>query len=517
MKNKAKITGVTKKEVAYELWRRDPKVNRSQVSKCLGVNIRTIQNYFGEFRALDEGQEPVFGRSGTRMPLETARKILHDPDSFQKERADPTADVLTDEELKEDLEDVKIEATINPDKKSSTTVFGKTLDESPSSSDVIRTAVEKAGIDPECWDIGQCKVNFWHTSMKVRMPDKRNKNGYLHRVVRVTNWSVKITLLPNRQPFVHNAVRELVDRFMPLAPIKLPPQERGGRYAGVLSPVDMHFGKAAWNNETMQGHMDLKIAKRVFVESCSENLRDMSRYPLSKIYFIVGHDLMHFENYNAETFRGRHHLDVDSRLPKTIRVTKEAIIQVADMAAQVAPVEILRVPGNHDMHASYWLVELMRERYRKNRHIVVDNGVYSDSPRKLIKWGDLIVGLTHDASAGKMLRAVNMLPQFWPKEWGESRYRELWVGHKHKKTDTRTYPTHTVGGTLIRQLSALTAIDFWHFDEMWVDAVPACESFVLDRTDGVVANFKRNIDYRGITLEEDRKKRPDKPAKFTLP
>jgi hypothetical protein len=479
----AKITGVTKKEVAHSLWRRDPKVSRAQISRDLGINIRTVYRWLEEFNSSEKPS--LHGSRQPRMSQGDADKVL----------GNITADAAGEDELGEDFEEVRIEADVKPGQKSSTTIFGKTLEEDPSQEDVIRLAIAKAGINPEFWDVGPCKVNFWHTSMKVRYPDKRNKNGYLHRVVRVTNWSVKVTLLPNKVPFVLNAVRDLVDKFRPIKKIKLPPAPKAEQFAGVLSPVDVHFGKAAWNNETMQGHMDLKIAKKVFIESCMKNIADMARFPLSKLYIVVGHDLMHFENYAAETPHGKHHLDVDSRLPKTIRTTKESLIHVVDQAAQIAPVEILRVPGNHDMHGSYWLVELMRERYRNNPHITVDNGVYSDCPRKLIQWGNLMVGLTHDASAGKMLRAVNMLPQFWPEEWGKSRFRELWVGHKHKKADTKTYPTHTVGGTLVRQLSALTAVDFWHFDQMWVDAVPACESFVLDKSDGVIANFKRNIDY----------------------
>lgn len=494
---KIKITGVTKKEIAYQLWLRDPKVNRNQVSRCLNINLRTVYKYFEEFEQLQDSK-PDFGKSNAaRVSKNEANNILKsDLSDTEKKFCDPTADVVTEDQMGEDLDEFKIEADIKPGKTSSTTVFGKTLDKDPSSDDIIKLAIAKAGINPECWDVGPCKVSFWHTSMKVRYPDKRNKNGYLHRVIRVTNWSVKITLIPNRTPFVLNAVRKLVDTFPPLPPVSFP--KTNSNYAGALAPVDIHFGKFAWNDETMCGHMDLKIAKNVFIDSCTKNLRDMAKFPLSKIYVIVGHDLMHFENYAAETPKGRHHLDVDGRLPKAIKTTKESFIQIVDMAMQIAPVEIIRVPGNHDMHASYWLVELMRERYRNNKHVTVDNGVYSDSPYKLIKWGNLIVGMMHNVTGNRVPRAINAVPQFWRTEWGESRYSELWVGHLHKKQDTKIFPVNSVGSTLIRQLSALCTNDFWHFDELWVDAVPACESFILDKSDGVVANFKRNIDYMAL-------------------
>lgn len=491
-KSSVKIDGVTKKEIIYQLWQRDRKVNRAQVARCIKMNVRAIHRYIAEFEEL-KGNQPKFGSNGAKLSTAEANRVL------DGDFSDPTGDVMTEAEMQEDIDEFKIEADITPDKKSSTTVFGKTLETDPSQEDIIQLAIAKAGVNPECWDVGPCKVNFWHTTTKIRVPDKRNKNGYLHRLTRVTNWSVKITLLPNRTPFVLNAIRDLVDTIKPV-PAKFTPTfaKTTGRYCGAMAPVDVHFGKFAWNDETMSGNMDLAIAKKIFIESCIKNLNDMARFNLAKIYFVVGHDLMHFENYAAETAKGRHSLDVDGRLPKAIRTAKESYIEMADYAAQIAPVEIVRVPGNHDMHASYWLVEMMRERYRNNKHITIDNGLYSDSPYKLIKWGNLIVGMMHNAAGGRMPRAINAMPQFWRKEWGESRFSELWVGHLHKKQDTKTFPVNTVGSTLIRQLSALCTNDFWHFDQLWVDAVPACESFVMDKADGVVANFKRNIDYLAL-------------------
>lgn len=518
--SKVKITGVTKKEVLFNLWSRDPKVNRETAAKCLGMSVRTIHRHIAEFENL-HGAKPEFGKNGAKISADEANKILQG--DFDKQTYDATADVMTEEQLGVDLDEFKIEADIKPGQTSSTTVFGKTLEEEPNTDDVIKLAISKAGVNPESWDVGQCKVNFWHTSMKVRVVDNRNKNGYLHRVIRVTNWSVRITLIPNRTPFVLHAMRELVDSIPPLEPLVLgslavPSKEQ---FAGALAPIDIHFGKFAWNNETMCGHMDLGIAKRVFIESCMKNLEDMAKYPLSKIFFIVGQDLMHFENYAAETPKGRHHLDVDGRLPKAIKTTKESFIYIVDQAMQIAPVEIIRVPGNHDMHASYWLVELMRERYRHNKHVIVDNGVYSDSPYKLIRWGNLIVGMMHNAAGNRVPRAINAVPQFWRKDWGESRYSELWVGHQHKKVDTKTFPVNSVGSTLIRQLSALCTNDFWHFDELWIDAVPACEAFVLDKQDGVIANLKRNIDYLGITDEieaiEKEKSKGATVGRWTMP
>jgi len=42
---------------------------------------------------------------------------------------------------------------------------------------------------------------------------------------------------------------------------------------------------------------------------------------------------------------------------------------------------------------------------------------------------------------------------------------------------------------LLRQLTALSPIDAWHFENLFTDAVPGGEAFVWSKEHGVIANF----------------------------
>ncbi len=342
-------------------------------------------------------------------------------------------------------------------------------------------------LDPDDWDIVKVTVGSWEVSMKLGqgegMPDK---------AVKVPAFRISLSLHRKAPHPLEIALTNLVNDFPALPKIKLPKLPDKKDIAAELAPVDIHFGKFAWHPETMGGNMDSKIASKVFIESCTDNLEKLSKWPLTKIFVVVGNDLMHFENIWAHTPRGGHQLDVDSRLPKVIEICKRSMIHVIDLAVQIAPVEVIRIPGNHDIHASYWLCEILKERYGDNKHVEIDNG---PSDRKCRLWGDLLVGWTHDAFGRKQMPTVNMLPQFWPEEWGKSRFREWHVGHKHKADVTKTKPVCSVGGTVVRQLSCLTTIDKWHVDEVYVDAVPACESFVWDKKRGIRASYPSFIDY----------------------
>ena len=473
-------------EKVKDLWLRDYKFNKTQTARDFSINIKTVVRWVRRW-------EKEYGIGVNEDPDPSNLYVKKDEDI-----EDISKDTMTEEELKEDFEKIRIESVLTEDS-GSISGKGKTKQEEFSQKKVIDLTILKAGVDLNQWKIMEAKVGFWHTGMKPRVIIRYLENGkpvYEDRIVRVTQWTVNIKLKPTRNNFLGESIRKLVDKVIPIDPINLPHLPlKTNKYAAEMSPVDIHFGKMAWGMETLAGNMDLKTTKKVFIESAMENLSEIALYPVSKIFIILGHDLMHFENYLGITPKGGHILDIDDRLPKAIQVTKESLIYVIDQAAQIAPVSIKRIPGNHDLHASYWMCEIIKERYRNNKHVDVDNG---PSARKVILWGDLLIGLTHDASGRKQAPTVNLLPQFWPKEWGRSRWREWHTGHKHKKESTKFAPIFTLGSVIIRQVAGLTNIDYWHFDEVFVDAVPAMESFILHKDSGVRSNINHNIDYKKL-------------------
>lgn len=462
------------KEKVKQLWLLDPKFNRSQASRDFNISRTGINKWVKSFR-------------------KEYKNILNKEEEKLK---DITKTVMTEKELEDDLENIDI-AFENDEKSGAINSKGYSIEGKQDRQKIIDLTIQKAGIDLNEWQVKKARVGFHQTGMKPRIIAYKygndDKPAYEHKVVRITQWNCKIELEPIRQPFLRNAIRELVDKVIPLDPINLPTFPLNTKkYAALMEPVDIHFGKLAWGMETLAGNMDLEVAKNVFIDSLMENLSEISLYPVSKIFLVIGHDLMHFENYIGVTPKGGNVLDVDGRLPKVIQKTKESLIYIIDQCMQIAPVHIMRIPGNHDLHASYWMAEILKERYRKNKHVTVDNG---PSEKKLITWGDLIIGLTHDASGSKQAPIVNMLPQFWPKEWGKSRWREWHTGHKHKKESTKFKPIYTLGSVIIRQIAALTTIDAWHYEGLFTDAVPSCESFILHKDSGVRSNITHNIDY----------------------
>lgn len=338
--------------------------------------------------------------------------------------------------------------------------------------------IEMANINMFYWEKAGLVVNSW---------DVTTKHG-----TRYTNYQTKLTLKPKPVTVLSlekalKNFKKWLKRYKPETVNINPRYVRERNYAGEMAIFDAHIGKFAWYKETMQGNWDLEIACKTFIDNVRELLEFLVPFQLSKIFFPIGNDIMHAENIQPLTPKGRHVLDVDGRLPKTIEYTKRTMFQAIDMILQVAPLEVIWVPGNHDPNASHWLCHILEAWYHTNKHVTVD---LSPEIHKARIWGDLLVGYTHAAAyAGQQNRVINMLPQFWPKEWGQSQFREWHTGHKHRKVTTKTAPVLTLGGCVIRQFPTLSPIDFWHLESAFVDAIPASQALLWDKTGGVVSEF----------------------------
>lgn len=365
-------------------------------------------------------------------------------------------------------------------------------------SRVIKTldeALEDAKVDLGRWVVDHWVRNSWGTSMKVHDDVTDRETGMVlkkEKVRVVTNYQVKVWLKPKIEEPLEKVIKGLIRDIPKLEIPKFfisKPKKSG--YALEMDLFDAHIGKLAWGRETMQGDQDTKIAARKFEAAGEKLLNYSSSFPIEKIFFIIGQDYLHVENYLSQTPIGRNVLDADGRLPKIYLEAKKALLKVLYLCRQVAPVECLWVPGNHDMHVSFYLSDVVKEHFMHDKHMTVDNDANWNKARL---WGNLLVGYTHDAST-RTVNIVNMLPQFWPDLWGKSKFREWHTGHKHKKDELKYKPTQTVGGVVIRQIPALSTIDAWHYQHNFVDAVPGGESFIWSKENGICAHFTAYVKY----------------------
>jgi hypothetical protein len=341
----------------------------------------------------------------------------------------------------------------------------------------LEDLLTESQVDLDVWEVVGHEINSWEVTIGRRGGGQPQT---------FTNYQVKAKFQKLVPDPMDTAIRQLIKDITPYqVPLVDVPINEDTDFAMEMALYDAHFGKLAWGPETEQGSYDMEIAAHTFVNAARKNLDFCSPWNLSKIFFPFGQDFMHIENYQGTTPMAKHVLDTDTRLPKILQTAIEAMFDVVKLCRDVAPVEVLWVPGNHDMHSSFYLSEIIKQRFRDDDRVLVDN---TPPWRKARLWGNLLVGFTHDANV-RQANVVNMLPQFFPELWGQSKYREWHTGHKHKKMEWKFAPVASAGGTVIRQIPTLSPIDAWHYQEGFVDAIPAGESFIWSKQNGVIAHF----------------------------
>jgi hypothetical protein len=366
---------------------------------------------------------------------------------------------------------------------------------------LVQQVIKESGMNNDYWFPKKVSVKRWTTGMKIReFTDIQTKDGRWKPAVsgetmeNAIQWSVHIDFIYNEKAPLYDSLRQLALDVPPLAkPIELKPPLKPNKDIAVLIEIaDVHFGKLACGVETLLGNMDLPIAVKLFNEAVDDILEQVARVAPAQIFIVVGHDLLHYENLAAMTIRGGNHLDTDSRLPKVFIAAEKCLIRLFDKAMQIAPTHGIWVEGNHDSIASFALASVLEQRAQLTKHFTIDRSM---SIMKRIMWGNTLIGLTHNVSGSKLKRAVDYFKDVFREDYAKCMWSELHAGHTHKAEVKPADHLQTIGRTKLRIVSALSTVDRWHLENFFTDAAPAAEAFVIHKSEGIINNIIKNINY----------------------
>jgi len=278
-----------------------------------------------------------------------------------------------------------------------------------------------------------------------------------------------------------SAIGEFVKQEV--VPIELGSVKPKGDLVGVISVPDIHIGKLAWANEVGDNY-DSKIAERIYLSAVADLLQSMVSGGVGKIIYIVGNDLLHVDGFNNTTTAGTPQ-DTDTRWQYAFRRAKRMIVSTIVEMSKHASVHVVISPGNHDRLLSWTLGEVIAASFEGADHITVDN---SPKYRKYVKVGKLLFGITHGDGIKN-----NMLPTLMatevPELWGESKWREWYLGHYHRKQHLSTVGVEDQNGVRVHYLPSLAGVDRWHYERGY-SAIRSAEAHLYDPDAGkLVASY----------------------------
>jgi hypothetical protein len=232
-----------------------------------------------------------------------------------------------------------------------------------------------------------------------------------------------------------------------------------------LQIPDLHWGQQSWGDETGGGHYDIKIAKQEYLKAIY-HFYDRYHKSVEKWILPIGSDFFNVNSALGETSNGTRQ-DEDDRLKKTFGMAAETMIEAISLLANVAPVELIQVPGNHDVDQVWYLMYALDFFYKKDKGVLTD---LSPNDRKYRLVYDTLVGFAHGKTRGARLKMQDLpliMADEAPDLWAKSKVREYHIGHLHKEAKMSVGLTDEFRGVIVRICPSLAQMDYYTSSSGW--------------------------------------------------
>ena len=284
---------------------------------------------------------------------------------------------------------------------------------------VRRKALIKRGLWKPSEDKNRIVPESYYVKRRSQMRDAEGKLKL--------EWIISEQDAEHKKAMLESALEAMADTLPRINPTPTPDYSNDDLMA--IYPLgDPHIGMMAWGEES-GSDWDLRLAEQHFCEIFD---RLVKRAPRCKQAVIVNlGDFFHADNLAGVTTRSGHHLDMDGRFAKMIRVGVKIIRQMIDSALQHhESVRVINATGNHDDTSSMFLSVCLANIYENEPRITIDT---SPAPFHYFTWGNSLFGVHHGHSC-KADRLPGVMAADQAKLWGLSEYRHWLTGHIHHDT-----------------------------------------------------------------------------------
>lgn len=347
--------------------------------------------------------------------------------------------------------------------------------------------ITHAGIDLAIWQVIETKVNNWEVTGKRSGGQDGSKRWLPETLWKSGNRQISVKLKRLAPKPIQEGIRELLRDVKPLA-VKAPPKPRHGeRHMLEIGLFDQHMGKLCWGEETGTNY-DMRIAEKEFCGAIDAMLARAEGFAVEKILFPIGNDFFHVDDWLSQTANGTRVESVDDRFSKVFRIGCRSVQYAIERCLKVAPVEVIWVPGNHDRHTSWFLVEWLAAMFARSKHVEIDNG---PRERKYRLYGPSLLGYVHGDEI-KMVDLPNLMATEAPDLWAKAKFRSWRLGHWHKRKEMRHTAGDTFNGVEIRIFSSLCGTDGWHYRKGFTGNARMAECHLWSKENGPVGHFVIN-------------------------
>ena len=312
--------------------------------------------------------------------------------------------------------------------------------------------LEAHGYDPNFWEISSARSSMWEQGV-----DR-------------TLYASKITVKPKFNPLTQENIDEIFENLN--IPISVESKKQtDGDLMLIVNLRDVHLGKLSWIGETGENY-DHKIAVERVLGVIAELKDRIKGQKFENVVLCMSDDFFHFDDIDGSTTKGTK-VDTDLRWSKLFVKGVELTIRVIEELKEIAPVEYVYVPGNHDFQVSFYAAYALHQHYLQNENVTID---ISPRTRKYVRYGNSLIGFAHGNEERN--RIEHLMQTEARQHWGETMFHEWLLGHKHSEQ------VKEVGGVKIRHVSSTCGTDSWHAKSGFVGSIAMSQCFIWHKKYG---------------------------------
>ena len=152
----------------------------------------------------------------------------------------------------------------------------------------------------------------------------------------------------------------------------------------VIDPSDIHVGKLASLEETGQSY-DIQKAVSQVDEGLDGLLSKASGFPIDKIFFIIGNDILHIDSTKRTTTSGTPQ-DTSGMWNQAFTAAKHMYVRAIEKMVPIADVHVIFNPSNHDYMSGWMLAQTLEAYFRLSKNITGVTVEYLRTPSPADSW-----------------------------------------------------------------------------------------------------------------------------------
>ena len=285
--------------------------------------------------------------------------------------------------------------------------------------------------------------------------------------------------------------QELIEDLRNLSPVvskikRQRPDDRKDLHLLEISAFDLHLGKIGIKEDKYS----LDIAQERLLSAIDHLLYRAQGYYIDKILFIVGHDLLNSDKDwpVPSTTRGTPQFNSDYHIDM-YRAARKLMIKAIDILSEVADVHVMVIPGNHDRESVMHLGDTLELYYGNNENVKVDN---NDCLMKALPYGNNLIISDH-GDGPKTNDLPGIISQRFKNLWSDVDYVEVHRGHYHTNKATKLQAIEELNGITVRNLSSMSATDYWHDSKGFIGNIKKAQAFIYSRQNGLQGILNYNV------------------------